>query len=519
MGTPPGVRATGRGPTCPDRRSIEPAGGGHTWVTGGRRWRRRARPLWRWLPVGWTVTTCGGATAIPTVSVLAGRARVSAALLSRWAADRGRSLAWLDSEWPEPSELAEAWAGQLAAGGYLVGEAIAWLERHLDRPAGSLAPSVRGKTPFELAILLDRVLPSVSPTGVETACRWALCDAAERGWREDVGIDHRELGDVLESGTMASPCVHPGLPRVDRPRRACTARAAARARPHPPVRRGTTGRGRGGTLGRAGRPAPRRPGPRPAPPGGLPGAGARPARGLPGTGSGVAGQGAVRGSIVTVPDAEEEISAARSEGEPAASDAAGPAASPKGPAEVDAPPAPVAPMYDPEEDDRAAARRSGSSSAGSRRCRRPRGCSGSTSRSTSPSATTARSRSTSPHPPSPGGRDRRLLSLPGSRGLSPRPAQGPGASEVWLPGRPRAGRGRARGARRGDRDDPRRDRVPAQEVRNSHEERRMTDHPEISPIESLVLVRLLPAGEKGETTAKSRKTWPPCFPTAGRAPR
>ena len=44
-----------------------------------------------------------------------------------------------------------------------------------------------------------------------------------------------------------------------------------------------------------------------------------------------------------------------------------------------------------------------------------------------------------------GGRDRRLLSLPGSRRLSPRPAQGPGASETRLPGRPRAGRGRGRG--------------------------------------------------------------------------
>jgi hypothetical protein len=33
----------------------------------------------------------------------------------------------------------------------------------------------------------------------------------------------------------------------------------------------------------------------------------------------------------------------------------------------------------------------------------------------------------------------------------------------------------------------------------------MTDHPEISPIESLVLVRLLPSGDKGETTAKIQK--------------
>ena len=137
---------------------------------------------------------------VPTVTVLTGRARESAAFLSRWAADRGRSLAWLESEWPEPSELAEAWTGRLAAGGCLVDEAIAWLERRLDRPAGSLGPSLRGKTPFELAIFLDRVLPSVSATGVETACRWALCDAAERGWREDVGT----LSLLTASSEMSS---------------------------------------------------------------------------------------------------------------------------------------------------------------------------------------------------------------------------------------------------------------------------------------------------------------------------
>ena len=93
---------------------------------------------------------------VPTVTVLAGRARESAAFLSRWAADRGRSLAWLESEWPEPRELAEAWTGRLAAGCCLVDEAIAWLERRLDRPAGSLGPSLRGKTPFELSVVPGR---------------------------------------------------------------------------------------------------------------------------------------------------------------------------------------------------------------------------------------------------------------------------------------------------------------------------------------------------------------------------
>ena len=45
----------------------------------------------------------------------------------------------------------------------------------------------------------------------------------------------------------------------------------------------------------------------------------------------------------------------------------------------------------------------------------------------------------------------------------------------------------------------------------------MTGPSSLSPIESLVLARLLPAGEKGDKTATSRRTWSPCSGTAGRA--
>jgi hypothetical protein len=151
---------------------------------------------------------------VPTVTVLAGSARTAAPLLSRWAADRGRLLAWLEPERPEPRALAEAWTGRLAAGSGLVDEAIAWLEGRLDRPEGSLGPSLRGKTPFELALYLDRVIPSDSITGVETACRWALSTAAEQGWREfdqRAPVDFSKLGDELESAAIASPRVQPGL--------------------------------------------------------------------------------------------------------------------------------------------------------------------------------------------------------------------------------------------------------------------------------------------------------------------
>jgi very-short-patch-repair endonuclease len=95
-----------------------------------------------------------------------------------------------------------------------VDEAIAWLERRLDRPVGSLGPSLRVKTPFEIAMFLDRVLPSVSATGVETACRWVLCTAATQDWRDvdgDVPADFRGLGERVGSYTIASPCVHPEL--------------------------------------------------------------------------------------------------------------------------------------------------------------------------------------------------------------------------------------------------------------------------------------------------------------------
>jgi hypothetical protein len=65
-------------------------------------------------------------------------------------------------------------------------------------------------------MFLDRVLPSVSATGVETACRWVLSAAAARDWRDVDGgapADFRGLGTALESSAsaIASPCVHPGL--------------------------------------------------------------------------------------------------------------------------------------------------------------------------------------------------------------------------------------------------------------------------------------------------------------------
>ena len=250
--------------------------------------------------------------------------RESAALLSRWAADRGRSLAWLESGVARARELAEAWTGRLAAGGCLVGEAMAWLERQLGRPAGSLGPSLRGKTPFELRLFLDGALPSVSPTGVETVCRWA---SAMR--RSGAGV--KMSASITASSAM---CSNPGRWRAlgstpdfarDRPRRLVPPERQPVLVLARRVRRGTTGRGRAGTLGRAGRPAPCRPGPRPAPPGGLPGAGARPA-GLTWDGPRSRGPRRSCGVDRDGPGAEEEISAARSEGEPAASGAAGPAA-------------------------------------------------------------------------------------------------------------------------------------------------------------------------------------------------
>lgn len=150
----------------------------------------------------------------PTLTVLSGPARASSDVLLRWAAGRGRSLVWLEPDRPEPAGIAQAWTGRLAAGRDLASEAIEWLERRLGRAAGSLGPSLRGMTPYEIGMFLDGVLPSISPAGAETACRWALRDAAERGWRRSVGGPNAVAGELdheLGAGMAVSPCVHPRL--------------------------------------------------------------------------------------------------------------------------------------------------------------------------------------------------------------------------------------------------------------------------------------------------------------------
>ena len=52
------------------------------------------------------------------------------------------------------------------------------LARRIDIPAETLAQLLRATTPMELAMLLDRVLPLPSATGVEAACKWVLTQSA-----------------------------------------------------------------------------------------------------------------------------------------------------------------------------------------------------------------------------------------------------------------------------------------------------------------------------------------------------
>jgi very-short-patch-repair endonuclease len=85
----------------------------------------------------------------------------------------------LQPESPRPEDLACGWVDRAAAETDLVDEAAAWLARRLGRSAGRLEPSIRSKTPVELAMFLDEVLPSASATGAETACQWLLRQAAE----------------------------------------------------------------------------------------------------------------------------------------------------------------------------------------------------------------------------------------------------------------------------------------------------------------------------------------------------
>jgi very-short-patch-repair endonuclease len=111
---------------------------------------------------------------LPTVSVISGPLELSCRIVEHWAHGRGRSLAWFQGSCPRPEDLACAWVERAVSHQVLADAAIPWLAQRIDGAADKLAQSLRVMTPMELVMLLDRVLPLPSATGVETACKWLL---------------------------------------------------------------------------------------------------------------------------------------------------------------------------------------------------------------------------------------------------------------------------------------------------------------------------------------------------------
>jgi very-short-patch-repair endonuclease len=124
---------------------------------------------------------------LPTVSVISGPCWLSCQALEQWALERGRLLAWFQGSCPRPEDVACGWVERVIAQQDLADAATRWLARRIDIPAEDLAQSLRVTTPMELAMLLDRVLPLHSATGVEVACKWVLTQSAGKVSRGSLG--------------------------------------------------------------------------------------------------------------------------------------------------------------------------------------------------------------------------------------------------------------------------------------------------------------------------------------------
>ena len=124
---------------------------------------------------------------LPTVSVISGPCWLSCQTLEQWALGRGRLLAWFQGSCPRPEDVACGWVERVIVQQDLADAATQWLARRIDIPAEELAQSLRATTPMELAMLLDRVLPLPSATGVEAACKWVLTQSAGEVSRGSLG--------------------------------------------------------------------------------------------------------------------------------------------------------------------------------------------------------------------------------------------------------------------------------------------------------------------------------------------
>jgi len=132
---------------------------------------------------------------LPTISVLSGAVGLSVQLGRQWAEQRGRGLVVVAGDDSRPEVIVDAWVDAVTARHDLFQDALAWLSRRLDRPAGELGPSFGRKTPFERNAFLGASLPE--ETDVANACRWLLGQPAEEVKLPGLGT---RLGAALAAG-------------------------------------------------------------------------------------------------------------------------------------------------------------------------------------------------------------------------------------------------------------------------------------------------------------------------------
>ena len=113
---------------------------------------------------------------LPTISVLSGAIGLGVQRGRRWAEEKGRSVVVVAGDDPRPDTLLAAWVDTLADRRDLVEDALGWLARRLDRPAGELGPALARKTPFERNTFLTATL--LEETDAALACRWFLTHPA-----------------------------------------------------------------------------------------------------------------------------------------------------------------------------------------------------------------------------------------------------------------------------------------------------------------------------------------------------
>jgi hypothetical protein len=104
---------------------------------------------------------------VPAVSVLVGPAARALRSVQAWAETLDRSVLLLRLEHHDPKAAVAPWVDELVEHHDVIGAAVEWLARQLNRAAGPLDRSLRGMTRYEVRMFLESVLPLESDTGIE----------------------------------------------------------------------------------------------------------------------------------------------------------------------------------------------------------------------------------------------------------------------------------------------------------------------------------------------------------------